>query len=253
VLERNTEITVTIPDAANTFTREKFDLDKLYAPRKYKTLYLCHGYSGTDREWTENTRIEAYAQEKQLMTVSMFLGDSFCCDMAVGYNYFTYMTEELPRFIQAIYPSSPEREDNYIAGFSMGSHSAVKAALRCPEKYAAAIGIAGTMDHAKMTMLAAKMGADDSKAKAAFGPIDQIYGSENDMLYIAKRLVESGKDAPRLILTCGYQDFGYDLCTEYHEYLNEIGLKHEYLTEDGVHDYFYVDKVIARVIREMLP
>jgi putative tributyrin esterase len=41
---------------------------------------------------------------------------------------------------------SDKREDNFIAGLSMGGYSAFKSALRCPEKYIAAASLSGVLD-----------------------------------------------------------------------------------------------------------
>ncbi len=40
--------------------------------------------------------------------------------MAYGHQYFTFVSEELPKFVRAIFPLSDKREDNFVAGMSMG-------------------------------------------------------------------------------------------------------------------------------------
>ena len=123
VLNMSTSITVTIPDQSDGKTPWDKTLDDIYYPgKKYPTIYLCHGGSGDNTTWARNTQVELYGNQKRVMTVGMDLEESFCCDMKVGRNYFTYATEEVPRLVQALFPSSPAREDNFVAGFSMGGH-----------------------------------------------------------------------------------------------------------------------------------
>ena len=43
-----------------------------------------------------------------------------------GADYFTFLTEELPEIVHYMFPRiSKKREDNYIAGFSLGGSGAV--------------------------------------------------------------------------------------------------------------------------------
>lgn len=149
ILKMNTAITVTIPEPSDHRTPPEVPLDEIYHGKKYPTIYLCHGGGGDNTLWTRNTRVEMYGNEKRVMTVSMDLEESFCCDMKCGRKYFTYVTEELPRLVQALFPSSPAREDNFVAGFSMGAHCAMKIALRCPEKYAAVWSMSGAKDQVR--------------------------------------------------------------------------------------------------------
>lgn len=54
---------------------------------------------------------------------------SFYTDMVYGHQYFTFVSEELPKFVRAIFPLSDKREDNFVAGMSMGGYGALKLAL----------------------------------------------------------------------------------------------------------------------------
>ena len=89
ILKMNTAITVTIPEPSDHRTPPEMPLDEIYHGKKYPTIYLCHGGGGDNTLWTRNTRVEMYGNEKRVMTVSMDLEESFCCDMKCGRNYFT--------------------------------------------------------------------------------------------------------------------------------------------------------------------
>ena len=146
VLNCATRITITLPDISRGPLRGK-SLDEIYKPgRKFPTLYLCHGGTGDSTTWYRNTQLELFLNEKNMMSVSIDAPETFYCDMKYGRPYFTYLTEEIPRLIQTLFPSSPLRKDNFIMGFSMGAHGAMKAALRCPDKFAAVMSISGAKD-----------------------------------------------------------------------------------------------------------
>jgi S-formylglutathione hydrolase FrmB len=56
------------------------------------------------------------------------------------------VSEELPRYVQAVFPLSDWREDNFVAGSSMGGYGAFKLALNQPDRFAAAISLSGVLD-----------------------------------------------------------------------------------------------------------
>jgi S-formylglutathione hydrolase FrmB len=85
--------------------------------------------------------------------------------MLHGQKWFSFLTEELPAYIRHTFPSSPKREDNFIMGFSMGGHGAVKAALRCPDKYGYAVAIGGAAD---MEEMLGTLGGDSDLADRVF-------------------------------------------------------------------------------------
>ena len=64
-------------------------------------------------------------------------GMSMYEDMAHGQRYFTHIADELPKMLRRLLPLSDRREDNFIAGLSMGGMGALKIAMRRPERYSA--------------------------------------------------------------------------------------------------------------------
>ena len=73
------------------------------------------------------------------------VGRSFYIDQPNGQHYFTYLTEELPRYLTDVFGLAPRREDTLIAGNSMGGYGAFKAALLHPERYSAAASFSGVL------------------------------------------------------------------------------------------------------------
>ncbi|MBQ6670692.1 MAG: hypothetical protein IJM80_03610 [Firmicutes bacterium] len=224
---------------------------------KFPTLYLAHGGSGDCMSYLVNTNVARYANDRLLMTVCVDLEESFACDMVYGKKYFTYLTEEVPALVQCLFPSSDKREDNFIAGFSMGAHAALKAALRCPEKYTAVWAMSGAKDMVKMRKMAAEMGMSSGDTEFwAFGSRvpEDTYGTENDLLFLAEQLGKSGKQQPMIITSCGTKDYGITLCREMHEHLTKCGLENKFIEAEGyVHNFEYADAMLKHAIYEEFP
>ena len=232
------------------------DLAERTYPENYRfpTVYLMHGGGESCTAWYRNTKVERYAQEMGCMTVSVDLFNSFGCNMYYGYQYMTYVIEEVMRVVQRYFPSSPKREDNFILGFSMGAHAAMKYALNYPEKFAGVFAMSGAKDIVKMMKLAKEiLGSDGRTEFADFGPDERIPGSENDLLHLAKALAESDRPRPLIFHSCGESDYGLELCKEFRDYLDSVGLENTFYTVPGVHDYYYTDNMVRKAICECFP
>ena len=51
------------------------------------------------------------------------------------YKYFSVITDEISKLAVKLFPLSEKREDNFVAGFSMGGYGAFKWAMHNPEKF----------------------------------------------------------------------------------------------------------------------
>ncbi len=216
---------------------------------------MLHSGGECSSSWVRNSCIEHLSNTYGFMTASIDAMESFYSDMVNGRKYFTYLTNEVMRLVQIRFNSSEKREDNFVIGFSMGAHGAIKAALRWPEKFSACYAMSGAKDQVKMGQLAMELGitANDKTMTDVFGLIEEIYGSENDLLSLSRHLKESGQLSPMLYMSCGTEDYGYQLCREYKNYLDEVGLSNEFYSVPGSHDYVYANAVLEKAIKEILP
>ena len=115
--------------------------------RPYKTLWLLHGLKGDHTSWIRNTGIERYVKKYGIAVVMPSVQRSWYTDTAYEENYFSYVTKELPKICRTHFKGmSDRREDNIVAGLSMGGYGALKAALLCPETYGACIALSGSLD-----------------------------------------------------------------------------------------------------------
>ena len=74
----------------------------------YPVLYLLHGYNGDHTVWTRRTSVERYASDKGIAVVMPAAHLSFYTDMGIGFRYWTYISEELPKICRDLFPQITE-------------------------------------------------------------------------------------------------------------------------------------------------
>jgi S-formylglutathione hydrolase FrmB len=245
VLDRNTQINVIVP----TPKKEGESLGS-----NFKVLYLLHGLHGDADSWLHYSNISRYAQDAGIVVVMPSVNNSFYQDMAHGERFFTYMTQELPEYIQGIFPVSKKPEDTFIAGLSMGGYGAWYIGLSCPEKFAAAASLSGAVDIAfratpvpqgQMTELPGWM-------RNCFGDVRTLPGSDKDVFALMEKAQQKGC-LPRLYQSCGTADFlyGMNLCS--YRKLTEMGIAVAWKEIPGkAHEWDLWDEEIRKVIDWML-
>ena len=218
--------------------------------QKYPVLYLLHGILDDHTSWQRNTSIESYAEPLGLAVIMPAVQRSFYTDMAYGYKYWTYLSEELPTLVQSFFHISSKREDNFVAGLSMGGYGAFKLALRHPARYAAAASLSGGLD-----IVSIAKGEDEAwqrEMESVFGNLNQLEGSENDLFHLAKVISEQDVDCPFLYQCCGIEDFIYQDNLRFRDHALSLNLPLTYEEGPGYHEWRYWDQQIQRVL-EWLP
>ena len=211
--------------------------------KRLRTLWLLHGLSDDHTIWSRRTSIERYAADYGIAVVMPNGGRSWYTDMAHGERYYTFMTEELPAVCRSFFCGMSEaREDNYIAGLSMGGYGALKIALRNPSRYAAAAAFSGALDVASYE----RMFGRESYWADIFGDITQIAGSENDVYAVAERLDPAA--APRLYISCGTEDGLLAANRRMRDLLAARGIPCTYSERPGNHNWAFWDTEIQKAL-----
>lgn len=244
VLGLSTSMNVILPQPASG----QIGMEGSKASDKYPVLYLLHGLSDDHTIWARRTSIERYVASLGLAVVMPAVHKSFYTDMAKGDRYWTFVSEELPQIVRSFFPISAAREDNFVAGLSMGGYGAFKLALRCPDKFIAGASLSGALNIADL----AKNRNPQRAWEYVFGDLDKIKGSDNDLLYLAEKVAKSNGPKPMLYQCCGTEDFLYEDNIVFRDWANELGLDLTYEEESGTHEWGYWDKKIQRVL-EWLP
>jgi S-formylglutathione hydrolase FrmB len=207
----------------------------------YKLLYLLHGYSDDHTAWQRFTSIERYANEHGIAVVMPEVAHSFYTDMAHGFKYYTYITEELPKVIKFYFPISDKPEDTYIAGLSMGGYGTLKIAFQHPERFAAAGSFSGPLD---MAIRMDKYPPDRSAEMVEiFGDLSKFAGSDNDVMALAAKNKKKIGKLP-IYQWCGTEDSLYPFNVNFREHAKKLGLNLNYKEGPGDHSWVYWDACI---------
>ncbi len=173
---------------------------------KHPTLWLLHGASDNHTIWQRRTSIERYAAPLGLAVVMPNAHLSSYADMAHGGTYYTYVSKELPEMMRSMFPLSDKREDNFIAGLSMGGAGCMKIGLNNPENYAA-IGClsAGAVNRGGIAMpperrarMIMTYGTEDVSTRK--GTVEDVFGA-------AQRILDEDRPRPRIFHSVGTEDF----------------------------------------------
>jgi putative tributyrin esterase len=215
-----------------------------------KVLYLLHGLSEDASAWQRYSSIEALAEDNGLVVVMPSAGRSFYIDQPNGQRYFTYLVEELPRYLADVFGLAPRREDTFIAGSSMGGYGAFKAALLHPELYGAAASFSGVLSLEILRLL-----PEDARREeftGLFGDLEKLPGSEHDPAVWLRKAAQNAAALPGLFITCGRQEDLYPLSGMYYAACQALGVKAAYNEEDGGHDWLNWNRQVRWFLKEVL-
>lgn len=213
--------------------------------QKVPVLWLLHGHSGNAFDWVRKTNIDRYAKDAGIAVVMPSAFNSAYTDMAHGLKYFTYIADELPKKMQEMFNFSDKREDNFIAGLSMGGAGCIKIGLSRPEQYAA-IGClsAGAINRGGISLTS-------PRRMLLYGenPID---GTKNDPYFLARGILEEGRPCPRIFHCCGSEDFLLESAHETRDFFAALPgnpFQYEYLEAPGAHTWKFWDDHIQDFLR----
>lgn len=214
--------------------------------RPFPTLYLLHGRSDDHSAWQRRTAIERYVEGLNLAVVMPEVGRSYYTDMQTGQRYWAFISEEVPAVARHYFPLSDRRDENYLAGLSMGGYGAFKLALTYPERYAAAASLSGALDVVRLT--GTELDAGQHELAHVFGNPQSLAGSRNDLFALAESVARSGKRLPKLYQWCGTDDFLYLDNRRFRKHLETLGVEVDYAEGPGGHEWSCWDAQIQQVL-----
>lgn len=208
---------------------------------QYKTLWLLHGLTDDHTAWMRNSLITRYARKYNLAVIMPNADRSWYTNTAYGMNYFNYVTKELPDICRRTFLNlSEKREDNIIAGLSMGGYGALKAALSCPEQYGTCISLSGSLD---VTRKGRPCKLEEWRSIFGFdisSPLE-LEGSEHDLFALAERNKAEGRAFPRIYMWCGLEDTLITVNRSFDKHLSELGVGHTFQESEGDHSWKWWD------------
>ena len=244
-LGMQTNITVCLPSFS--FADIMSGRKDVYVPgMKYQVLWLLHGGTGDDSDYLHFSNITRYADDNKIAVVMPADYNASYTDDPNGAKYFEFVADELPKMCRAIFPFSDKREDNFVAGLSMGAMGTYKLAVTYPERYAAALCMSGggrgpNANGGKERSPEPKFGADPNGI--------------NDPWNYAVTQVKAGKDMPEFFFTVGTADEGaYPDSTTTAQHMIGLGCKVHFEAVPGYkHEWDFWDLSLRKALNHWLP
>ena len=174
-----------------------------------KTVWMLHGYSGDYTDWQRKTGIERHAIARRIAIVMPDAANSFYADMASGPAYWSYLTQELPDYLQRLLPLSQKREDCFVGGLSSGGYGAMKIGLTFPEKFAGIGCLSAYNIPADFSWQYPDKPPEWRRMfSLVYGELfpDHVLGTEHDLCTLVRRIRETGAPKPRIFHIWGDRD-----------------------------------------------
>jgi len=211
-----------------------------------KCLYLLHGLTDDATAIVRLSRTELFVQETGIVVVTPSVGRSMYCDNVLGQNYFTHVADEVPGYLQLVMGLSRKKEDNYIAGISMGGMGAARIALTYPERFTAVGLFSGLLD---IKMLLPVI-TEEQRLEFPFlvseeADIDTTPLNPINLLNARKH---AGLD---ILVRCGEQDELYPMSVAFYEKAKSLGLNATGVFEPGEHVWRLWDGYIEDFMKTM--
>ncbi|MDF3129153.1 alpha/beta hydrolase family protein [Kiritimatiellaeota bacterium B1221] len=244
-LGMQSEANVIVPQAAS---ERQIGVKTAAARKEWPCLWLLHGLSDDHTTWLRRTSVERYAEEAGVAVVMPNVHRSFYCDMAQGGKYWSYLTEELPTLMRSFFPLSEARENNAVAGLSMGGYGATRWLLAKSEAYVAGASLSGVLDICSRMDTAMK---EEQSPMAA--TMQLIFGEQSpagkaeDLLAQLPLAVQKETVSP-LLQICGTEDFLYEDNLTFKKTAEDCGYPLTYRERPGVHEWAFWEEAIQEVL-----
>ena len=224
-----------------------------YRPaRAFPTLYLLHGLLGNYTDWVTGTRVQRWAEARDLAVVMPSGDNHFYVDQPGTHDlYGEFIGRELVEITRRMFPLSPRREDTFIGGLSMGGYGALRNGLKYHDTFGAVAALSTANIVARMdgfTDDAPNFNNRTSYLEGLFGPRAGIPGSDADLTALAHKLRGLPDEQPRIYLACGDADDLLGLNVQLRDELRDDGFAVTWRQAPGGHEWDFWDSQIRQVI-----
>ena len=250
-----TTISVILPDRPKNVDAKDFYSNG----QKYKVLWLLHGTFGDHTDWLRKSMIEIYAREKNLICVmpsGMNADYESWPGFGLGYDMKSHLIKELMPMIYNWFPASSRKEDNFIAGLSMGGRGVLNYILDYPELFAA--GAVLSAPPVPMEKTDWDGTCDKPLMRTINNPrfVNQVANAGGKENYIKnydiyKKIFDMHEQGtlPKLIMGCGQNDFLYPDFCYFREQCEKKGVPITFGDMPGVaHEWRFWDPFIQKAL-----
>ncbi len=203
----------------------------IYLPSGYNerddfpVLYLLHGYGDENNAWLDKGLLvnAAYSHEKkgsqQMIVVCPDGLTTFYYDSPQT-KFKTYFFDELVPEIEKTYKVRTDRESRAVAGLSMGGYGTLYYGLAFPDLFCYAYACSAAID---------------------------IFNEGMPSLYDLAATAEPSS-LPGMTIEMGTEDYTTGNGENFHNTLESLGIKHEYIARSGSHDWKFWQECLPKVL-----
>lgn len=200
----------------------------------FPVVYLLHGYSGDYSNWIKKVpEIKNYADEYNMIIVCPdgdYASWYFDSPVTPKMKYETYISFEVPHYIDSAYRTIADKNHRAITGLSMGGHGALFIAWKHSQTFAAAGSMSGGVD------------LNDLKNKYQITKVlgDTLSHADNWKNYSVLTVVENKpSDSLSIIIDDGTEDIFIAANRRLHQKLLFLKIPHDYIERPGKHSWDY--------------
>lgn len=222
-----------------------------YWNRPMKTLFLLHGYAGSAGNY-----VPEYLSEHYHFAVIAPNGENaFWLDgISTGHQFCTLLGEEIPEYVNKTFGLAGSAEDTAVLGLSMGGFGALHTGLAYPDRF----GKIGAMSSALIVHEVAGMKPGQGNGVAnyeyyreCFGEPAEVLKSDSNPETLVDKLLAQNKKLPEIYMCCGTEDFLLENNREFHRFLEERKVPHEYFESSGNHDMNFWNEYTEKIVKWM--
>ena len=200
-------------------------------------VYLLHGHGGNHKQWLAiKPNLPELATRYQMIIVCPSGKNSWYWDSPVDptMRYETYISKELPDYMDKNYKTRKDKSGRAITGLSMGGHGGLFLGIRHQDVFGACGSISGGVDIRPFSK-----NWDMEKSLGAYSANPKRW--DNHTVITQVHLIKPGLS---IIIDCGIDDFFYEVNEKLHRELLNRKIKHDFISRPGVHNNSYWNNAI---------
>ncbi|MEO6949887.1 MAG: alpha/beta hydrolase family protein [Ginsengibacter sp.] len=205
---------------------------------RFPVVYLLHGYSGGFSNWIQRVpQLKNYSDEFQLIIICPdgdYAGWYLNSPIDSGMMYDTYISNEVPQYVDSSYRTINDSKSRAITGLSMGGHGALYLAWRNNSIYGAAGSMSGAVD---LVPFKSKYKLPEILGDTANSEVFNAYS----VVTIVRNKINN---VPVLMISCGVEDPFINANRKLNEELLQMKIPHTYVEKEGKHNWdFWRDDI----------
>ena len=127
----------------------------------------------------------------------------------------------------------------------MGGYGALRLAFRHPDTFGAAVSFSGAFN---LEAVGDYLESLHARGPQIWGPITTMPKEKWDIVGLAKAALEEKAELPKLMLSCGTEDYTLEVNRKMKADLEDLGIELNYEEHPGMHNWDYWETHIQRAL-----